>query len=157
MSTELSYVLDDFLRMEIPSEIDGDLIMALLEESQAEEEAAGDDRLGCVMRALEAEINHVVGNGDNGSIVSNEVNSESCGMDDIFVGDVSSDGCSLSWMEMGPYESSSDHDIGEWYLDACMDDGGMVDHLGDQRVSSSSSLFYGEGSTEPVYYSPLWQ
>ncbi|KAJ0963092.1 hypothetical protein J5N97_028214 [Dioscorea zingiberensis] len=157
MTTELNYALEESNRMDVPLEmIDGDLLMALLEESQGEEPAAGEDRLRCLMRALEAEINHAVGNGDQTSTGSHEVSTENCPLEDIFLEDVgsSTDVCAFSWMDMGSEESSS-HDLGGWYIDACMPEVGMIDQLGDPR-GSYSSIFYGEGSAEPLY-TPLWQ
>ncbi|XP_010919770.1 uncharacterized protein [Elaeis guineensis] len=150
--------------MDAAPEIGSTLLMELLDESLLEE--AEDDRLGCVMRSLEAEINPagptstaVGGSGIMGveSIHAHE-DCEDCGLDDI-LSDLDSHDCSASsaYLIDDPFdlvemEVVGGSPSGGWYVDECMDAGGMVGY-GDVR--ENSFYYYGESYMEQVY-SPLW-
>ncbi|KAG1346764.1 hypothetical protein COCNU_06G005930 [Cocos nucifera] len=154
--------------MDAPPEIGSTLLMELLDESHLEE--AEDDRLGCVMRSLEAEINPAgptaVGGGGIVAVESIHAHEdcEDCGLDDI-LSDLDSHDCSASSayliddpfdlveMEVAAGSPSSGGDMGGWYVDLCMDAGGMVGH-GDVR--ENSFYYHGESYMEQAY-SPLWE
>ncbi|XP_008790047.2 uncharacterized protein LOC103707372 [Phoenix dactylifera] len=148
--------------MDVP-EIDSTLLMELLDESHLEEPE--DDRLGCVMRSLEAEINPPAAAAAAGIMAVESIHAheecEDCGLDDI-LSDLDSHDCSgspsayliddpfdLVEMEVVAAGSPSGGDMGGWYVD----EGGMVGY-GDVR--ESSFYFYGESSMEQAY-SPLWE
>lgn len=140
-------------------EISGNLLMELLDESHLEE--AEDDRLGCVMRSLEAEIGGGIMAVD--SIIHAREDCEDCGLDDI-LSDLDSHDCSGSsaYLLDDPFDlvemevvagSSSGGDMGGWYVDECLAEGGMVGY-GDVR--ENSFYYYGESSMEQAY-GPLWE
>lgn len=139
-------------------EIDGALLMELLDESRTEE--AEDDRISFVMRSLEAEIDSagpaVVAGGGIMAVESIHAleGCEDCGLDDILL-DLDGHDCSGSppYLIEDPFdlvemevvvESSLGGDIGGWYLDE-----GRMAEYGD------SFYYHGEPSLEQVY-SPLW-
>ncbi|XP_058101107.1 uncharacterized protein LOC131245571 [Magnolia sinica] len=126
--------------------IDGSLLMDLLEESQVDE--TEDERLGCVIRSLEAEI-------DGSGPITAECGLESAGSEDgqDWSRSTSQIDDPFDWVDMDMVSGSHCGDIGNWYLDTCTDEIGMAG-FGDVR--DYSHLYYGDYPMEQVY-SPLWQ
>ncbi|OVA13250.1 hypothetical protein BVC80_8019g2 [Macleaya cordata] len=158
MSSEnLEYVIDDIEieTLEVP-EVDETLLKALLDESNENE--AEDERLGSVIRSLEAEI-------DPKMIVNHSLTYEPDEMVGIYENyeDNRSDECSVSchmenfdWvdMEMDCTSSPSD-DMGNWYMDTFTDEiGSGIVEFGE--LKDYSQFYYGV-QLEDHAYSSLWQ
>ncbi|XP_010257766.1 PREDICTED: uncharacterized protein LOC104597731 [Nelumbo nucifera] len=157
----------EFEGMEV-SEIDGDLLMSLLEESQVDQEAE-DERLGCVIRSLEAEIDDPNVLGGCGSVVQPELagrrgSCEDCRLQEMGLledGHHCSGSCAsqlsneFDWIDMDMASSTPSDDMGNWYMDSCADEMivGMVE-LGEVR--DYSQFYYGVPLEENAY-SSLWQ
>ncbi|PIA41573.1 hypothetical protein AQUCO_02200188v1 [Aquilegia coerulea] len=141
----------EFESMEM-SEIDGDLMMALLEESNVEE-AAEDERLGNVIRSLEAEI-------DRQESVGMPEDSHDC------FGYSASNICdSFDWIDMEMASTSYD-DVGKWYAYSSVDNNETVDQMieyGNNSNFALSQTFAGMEDFSQLYhadehmYSSLWQ
>ncbi|KAL5989972.1 hypothetical protein ACLOJK_010867 [Asimina triloba] len=140
--------------LEVP-EVDGALLTALLEESHAED--ADDERIGCVMQSLEAEIGPSTINGGIEPVELNYDDGADRGFD--YVGLENDRDCPMSicriddpfvWEEM---EMAHGSGMGQWYLDTCMDG---IELVGFDDGRDYSSFGYGDISMEHEY-SPLWQ
>ncbi|XP_058092637.1 pentatricopeptide repeat-containing protein DOT4, chloroplastic-like [Magnolia sinica] len=145
-------------------EIDGALLMALLEESQAEE--TEDDRLGCVMRSLEAEIDaNVIDGSGTGPVQLNYDDCMDYGLDSTGLEngvDCSMAMCRIDdpfdWVDMGMVSGPHCDGMDHWYLDTCTDEVGMVefgDYSGDFRDlncgKSLHSVFIKDGYDRDVF------
>ncbi|KAF9588744.1 hypothetical protein IFM89_015181 [Coptis chinensis] len=133
----------EFEGMEI-SELDGELMMALLEESHIEE--AEDERLGSVIRSLEAEIN------------------QPKGIHESFEYPIADFHSSFDWIDIEMASTSNDDDIGKWYTYSIENDILDMTEFGDNNdmallsqtfgnIEDYSQLYYGD---EHVFGS-LWQ
>ncbi|KAK9266474.1 hypothetical protein L1049_021386 [Liquidambar formosana] len=147
---------DDFNQFEV-SEINGALLMSLLEESQGE--VGDDDRLMSVIRSLEAEIspNRTYGL-DSPMELEFGVNQEDYQL--CNAGQVDGQDCSTSadldfgWIDMELTSSSPSDDVTNWYMDPCGDEmDGIIEFGG---VSDYSQIYYGVPLEEHGYNS-LWQ
>ncbi|KAJ8616666.1 hypothetical protein MRB53_036038 [Persea americana] len=130
------------------AEIDGALLKSLLEEPHVED--GEDERLGCVIESLEAEI------GNSGQVESQcgnyddwmDYGQENVGLDGD---DYSRLMCHIDdpfdWVNM----ISHCDDIGNWYMQTGTNEVGMVE-VGDVR----DYYYYGDTSMEHDYI-PLWQ
>ncbi|XP_009416520.3 uncharacterized protein LOC135622645 [Musa acuminata AAA Group] len=159
--------LDD-ATLDVLTEIDGTLQMELSDDKHGEE--ADDDRLGPVIRSLEAEISAAaaaaagsVAGCSNGDTMlesgHHHEDCEDCRLDDILSGP-DSHGCSTSstylvedpfgWVEMEAAGVGSPcSDLVDWYADECISDQvGVVGH-GEARCHSTS--YYSE------QYTSLWE
>ena len=153
---ECNVVGSDFQGIEV-SEIDGAiLMMSLLEESQGEER--DEERLNCLIRSLEAEIN------------SKAMDSQYLTMETDFsvedgqlciVGHKEGHDCLVSHDQLGSgcidmqqVTSSPSADDMNWYLDLCENEtDGMIEVGG---LSDYSHMYYGVSLEEQGYRS-LWQ
>ncbi|XP_038986255.1 uncharacterized protein LOC103699609 [Phoenix dactylifera] len=145
-------------RLGVAPEVDGALLMELLEESYADE--AEDDQLRCVMRSLEAEINHadpmVLGDGESttgphGDIADGGI------WEDILSDFNSYDGWrSPAYLVEDPFDlvdMEVGNGVGNWCMEVGACEGDMVAY-GELR--EYGGFYYGEGAMEQAY-SPLWQ
>ncbi|XP_010915574.1 uncharacterized protein [Elaeis guineensis] len=145
----------DLERLGVP-ELDGALLMELLEESDADE--AEDDRLRFVMRSLEAEIGHVGPTmiSDGESTTGPHDDSEDGGLEDILSNFDSSDGSrSPAYLMEDPFDlvdMEVGDGIGGWCTEGETGGGGMV---GYGEPGQYGGFYHGEGTMEQVY-SPLW-
>ncbi|KAL4598620.1 hypothetical protein ACB092_11G071200 [Castanea dentata] len=140
------------------SEVDGAILMSLLEESQPEER--DDDRLNSLIRSLEAEI--------KSNAKSNAMGSHDLSMDPDFpvedgqfcsVGHevvhdclVSHDQHGFGWIGLEP-ETSSPSDDMNWYMDLCENE---MEGIVEVGLSDYSHTYYGVSLEEQGYRS-LWQ
>lgn len=145
----------DLERLEVP-ELDGALLMELLEESDADE--AEDDQLRLVMRSLEAEISHVDPTmiSDGESTTGPHDNNEDDGLEGILSDFDSCDGSrSPAYLVEDPFDLV-DMEVGDGLRGWCMDVGageGAIVEYGEP--GQYGGFYYGEGTMEQVY-SPLW-
>lgn len=151
--------------MEVP-EIDGELLVELLDASLAAEEGAGHDKHHDQL-GFAADV--VVDGWDSqelNSIHPHQEGCEDCGLDDILY-DFEGCGCSPApyavndvpveyWTEemeaatVGPFTGEC---MGEWYMD------GMLMQWNDGRsyYSFYPASYGGEACMEQLYSSPLWE
>ncbi|KAJ8638970.1 hypothetical protein MRB53_015664 [Persea americana] len=146
--------------VENPQEINGALLMALMDETHVED--AEDERLGCVIRSLEKEIGPIEAGNSSRRVESEGSNYDDC-MDCSLEnkGLVDGDDCSRStwhindpfvWADVDMVPGSNCDYIGNWYLDTCPIEMGMA---GFEELRDYSYC-YGDTSIEHAY-SPLWQ
>ncbi|KAJ8626810.1 hypothetical protein MRB53_020117 [Persea americana] len=138
-------------------EIDGDLLMALLDESQVQE--AEDERLGCVIQSLEAEIDHNSVRG-SGGLAEPEYHEDQEHWMDHVLGTIGLDDGQINdpfdWVDMDMVTNSHCVDMGNWYVETCGDDVEMGEFVYGGDYSTFCSGDY--SSIEHGYsYSPLWQ
>nr|DAD33859.1 TPA_asm: hypothetical protein HUJ06_012710 [Nelumbo nucifera] len=144
------------------SEIDETLLKSLLEEAQVEE--TEDERLGCVIRSLEAEIDPNMMDGCG--VTKPELGGHGNCEEDMGVGDghnCSSGSCpsqqiinEFDWIDMDMGPSTPSDDMGNWYMDSCA--GEMVELVEFGEVISDYSQFYfGVPLDQEHAYSSLWQ
>jgi len=142
-------------------EIDGALLMSLLEESNAED--CDDDKLTSVIRSLEAEIDPNMMDGHDlsmdlgwGSNPENFQPFDVAQVDDLDCS-ISHDLDDFDWMEMEmemiPPSSPSD-EMNNWYMDPCGDELDGV--IGFGAVTDFSNMYYGV-PLEELTYGSLWQ
>lgn len=140
-------------------EID-EVFMTLLEDVQAGE--TEEQRLNCVIQSLETEIESSTTSGREGFMVPNSSDWQqglldddlqymepTCHVDDPF-----------RWMDMDMVPNTLGHGMGQWYMDACMDDIGIMTQFGDQYVNYDDgqrdyASYYAEAPIEHEL-SPLW-
>ncbi|CAL9135142.1 unnamed protein product [Musa textilis] len=155
--------LDD-ATLDVLTEIDGALLM---DDKHGEE--ADDDRLGPVIRSLEAEISAAAAGAGSAVGCSNgdtmlesghhHEDCQDCRLDDILSGP-ESHGCSTSstylvedpcgWVEMEAAGVGSPcSDLVDWYLDECISDQVGVAGYGDARCHSTSY--------DSEQYTSLWE
>ncbi|XP_010925681.1 uncharacterized protein [Elaeis guineensis] len=148
----------DLERLAVAPEVDGALLMELLEESYVDE--AEDDRLKCVMRSLEAEINHVdpMVFDDGESTTGPRGDIEDGGILEDILSDFDSYGGSRSpaYFVEDPFDLV-DMEVGNgmetWCMEAGVCEGDMV---GYGEPKEYGGFYYGEGTMDQVY-TPLWQ
>ncbi|KAJ8458530.1 hypothetical protein OPV22_031456 [Ensete ventricosum] len=152
------------------TEIDGALLMELLDDKHGEE--ADDDRLAPVIRSLEAEISAAAAPAAAGSAAGcssgdtmlesghHHEDCEDCRLDDI-LSVPETHGCSTSstypveddpfgWVEMeAAGVGSPSSDLVDWYVDECISDQVGVVGYGEARCHSTS--YYSE------QYTSLWE
>lgn len=141
-------------------EVSGALLMALMDETHLED--AEDERLGRVIRSLEKEIGPIEVGNRSGPVESeggNHDDSMDRGLDSLELmdgGDYSGSTWHISdpfdWVDVDMGPSSQFDGIGNWYLDTCANEIGMV---GFEELRDYSYC-YGDASIEHAY-SPLWQ
>ncbi|KAE9456265.1 hypothetical protein C3L33_11824, partial [Rhododendron williamsianum] len=145
----------DFDQFEV-QEIDGALLMSLLEEPSPED--CDDDKLTRVMKSLEAEIDPKIVDGLDLSMEL-EWGTDSEGFQPFNAAQVDDLDCSIShnlddfdWMEveMIPPSSPSD-EMDNWYMDPCGDELDGIVGFGD-----FSNMYYGV-PLEELAYGSLWQ
>lgn len=150
-SWDCTLEVKDLERLEVP-ELDGALLMELLDESYADE--AEDDKLTCVMRSLEAEISHAdpMTIGDGVSTTGPPDGSDDGGLEDILSDfDSYDDSRSPAYLVEDPFDLV-DMEVGDGMGVWCMEAGMVV--YGEPR--EYGGFYYGEGTMEQAY-SPLWQ
>lgn len=140
-------------------EIDGDLLMALLEDSQVQQEDE-DERLGCVIRSLEAEIGHNAVGGSNG-LAEPECEDNGHWMDyglgtDGLDGTCHTDG-PFDWIDMDMDTNSHLDEMGNWNVETCGNEVdptvGFLDGTGEYSPFCSGDY----SSIEHGYsFGPLW-
>ncbi|KAG5551473.1 hypothetical protein RHGRI_009784 [Rhododendron griersonianum] len=145
----------DFDQFEV-QEIDGALLMSLLEDSNAED--CDNDQLTSVIRSLEAEINPNMINGDD---LSMEVGWGTDSEGFLSFDAAQADGleCSIAhdlddfdWMEVEMIPPSSpSNEMNNWYMDPCGDELDGIIGFGD-----FSNMYYGV-PMEELAYGSLWQ
>ncbi|KAL5997544.1 hypothetical protein ACLOJK_008474 [Asimina triloba] len=154
MASMLSLQDQDYTIEDVPV-IDSSLLMDFLEEPLDVDEIK-DERLGCVIRSLEAEIDrNAMDDGCRGLIMPD------CGLDNVKL--VDGEDCSTSmshvddpfdWVDVDMVSDSHYGGMGNWYLDTCMDEIGMGGY--EDGRDYSNILYYGEGCMEQMC-SPLWE
>uniref|UniRef100_A0A5B7ASK9 Uncharacterized protein n=1 Tax=Davidia involucrata TaxID=16924 RepID=A0A5B7ASK9_DAVIN len=129
---------DDFDNFEV-TEINGALLMSLLEESQGEE--CDDERLRSVIQSLEAEIDSNMMDGHD-SLVETEWGSQLSGGGQVDGHDCStSHDLDFNWMDMEMVPSLPGDDMTNWYMDPCGDEmDGIIEFGG---VRDYSHIYYG--------------
>ncbi|KAG5551475.1 hypothetical protein RHGRI_009786 [Rhododendron griersonianum] len=146
----------DFDQFEI-QEIDGALLMSLLEESSPED--CDNDKLTRVMKSLEAEIDQKIVDGlDLSMDLGLGTDSEGfqpffdAAQVDYLDGSISHSLDDFDWMEveMIPPSSPSD-EMNNWYMDPCGDELDDIIGFGD-----FSNMYYGV-PLEELAYGSLWQ
>ncbi|KAF7112657.1 hypothetical protein RHSIM_RhsimUnG0205200 [Rhododendron simsii] len=146
----------DFNQFEV-QEIDGALLMSLLEEPNAED--CDNGQLTSVIRSLEAEIDPDLINGDD---LSMELGwgADSEGFQPFDAAQVNGlDFCSIAhdlddfdWMEVEMIPPSSpSNEMNNWYMDPCGDELDGIIGFGD-----FSNMYYGV-PLEELAYGSLWQ
>ncbi|KAF5205763.1 hypothetical protein FRX31_004650 [Thalictrum thalictroides] len=147
----------EFESMEM-SEIDEDLMMALLEESHVEEDE--DERLGSVIRSLEAEIDHRPESSQSTVGMSEDTH-------DCFGYSASNICDSFDWIDDMEMASTSYDDLGKWYaysidnetVDQMIEYRNNIDNFELSQTFADSmehfSLLY--HADEHMYSSSLWQ
>ncbi|OAY69059.1 hypothetical protein ACMD2_27347 [Ananas comosus] len=161
------YCVVDLERIDVP-EIDGALLMELLEDSCADADAdAEDDRLGGVIRSLEAEIGSNSGSMEIGDDESTTGPADG-GLEAVLSDFDSFDGLRdagyaveedpFGWAEMEVGTSAA---MGGWYVGVEEGEGGVVEYEEEGREFDYGYgygygvVYYGEGMVEQTY-SPLW-
>ncbi|KAJ7948850.1 putative Heat stress transcription factor B-4b [Quillaja saponaria] len=147
---------DEFDGLEV-LEMDGDLLMSLLEESQTDER--DEDQLNSLIRSLEAEIK--VDTMEGQDLVSNIIGEE-CSGQSWKVGQMDGRDCSVShdfdefgWVDMDVVPSSLGEDM-NWYMNPYggeMD--GIIEFIGNE--DEHYSKIYHESDLGEYGYSSLWQ
>ncbi|WOL14544.1 hypothetical protein Cni_G23324 [Canna indica] len=145
--------------------------MELLQEQEGEEAAAAadvDDRLGSVIRSLEAEISAAAAATDGDDMMLDSVHRhedcEDCRLDDILAGVDSRQGCSAgsssssttAYLVEEPFGwvESPCSDMADWYVDECIDEM-MATGYGELRGQGYLHCS-GESSAEEQFCS-LWE
>uniref|UniRef100_A0A5B7CCB0 Uncharacterized protein n=1 Tax=Davidia involucrata TaxID=16924 RepID=A0A5B7CCB0_DAVIN len=132
------------------TELDGDLLMSLLEESQVND--GDEERLRRVIQSLEAEIDPIMMEGHN-SLVEPKLDGfpEDCQFSDASQVDsqdcLTSHDLDINWIDM-------DDDMTNWCMDPC---GGEMDGIIEfGGIGDYSHIFYGVPLEEQEFCS-LWQ
>ncbi|KAJ4976763.1 hypothetical protein NE237_001869 [Protea cynaroides] len=141
------------------SDVDEALLMSLLEESQVEE--LQDERLGYVMRSLEAEIepNTNTTEAPAPAPATTDLGIQDFGIEDGYdcsSGSYASPIHVFDWldMDMEMASSSTCDDMGNWYMDSCVDELAGFVELGEVR---DYSQFCYAAPMEEHAYGSLWQ
>ncbi|XP_057505748.1 uncharacterized protein LOC130789040 [Actinidia eriantha] len=138
-------------------EINGALLMSLLEESQGDE--CDDGRLNDVIRSLEAEIDpKMMMDSHDLSMENIEWGSESEDCQSLDAGHIHGQDCTMSsdldfnWvdMEMSPFSPSDE--MTNWYMEPI---DGIIEFGGEIR--DYSEIYYGVPLEEHAFGSSLWQ
>ena len=136
------------------SEVDGAILMSLLEESQAEE--GDEDRLNSLIRSLEAEIKSNAMESHDFSMEPDFLaeDGQFCGVGQEVGHDclVSHDQHGFGRIGMEPETSSPSDDL-NWYMDLCENE---MEGIVEVGFSDYSHMYYGVSIEEQGYRS-LWQ
>ncbi|KAL6975551.1 hypothetical protein U1Q18_024345 [Sarracenia purpurea var. burkii] len=138
-------------------EINGTLLVSLLEESQVEE--CDDERLTSVIRSLEAEIYPIkIGDHNLPTLLEWGSSSDNCQPSDA--AQVDGQDCSAAhdldfhWMDVEMDPSSPSDGMANWYMDPCGDElEGIIEFGG----IGDSLIFFGVPLEEELSYGTLWQ